>query len=222
MALWNWLLGYSEGKRRWAAVWFELSLPVHFFYPLAMENQDQSEISFGTRVATAVACFFRALANPEFARQAAGLLRPSSAAVKPVPVKPAPMELPPERLHASGLTVLSLLQREGRLIDFLQEEVAAFSDAEVGAAARVVHGGCKKVLKEYFTVEPILKDAEGASITVPAGFDAQRIRITGNVTGQPPFRGTLKHHGWEAAAVRLPSVSATLDPRVLVAAEVEL
>ena len=187
-----------------------------------MENQDPSEPSFGARIATATACFFRALANPEFARRAAALLRPAPAPVTAAPVKPATVELPPERLHASGLTVLSLLQREGRLIDFLQEDVAAFSDAVVGAAARVIHGGCKKVLKEYFTVAPILKDAEGASVSVPVGFDAQRIRITGNVTGQPPFRGTLKHHGWEATSVRLPSVSATLDSRVLVAAEVEL
>jgi hypothetical protein len=135
---------------------------------------------------------------------------------------PKPIALPPERQHASGLAVLSLLQREGRLIDFLQEDVAAFSDAEVGAAARVVHAGCKKVVKEYFTVEPILQDAEGATVSVPAGFDAQQIRITGNVAGQPPFRGTLKHHGWIATAVRMPTVSDGMDPRVLVAAEVEL
>ena len=177
------------------------------------------------RLATALACFGRALANPEFARQAAALLRPpqpQSQEIKPPAAKPKPVELPPERQHASGLAVLSLLQREGRLIDFLQEEVTAFSDAEVGAAARVVHAGCKKVFKEYFTVEPILKDAEGAAVKIPAGFDAQRIRITGNVAGQPPFRGTLKHHGWIAVAVHMPTVSEALDPRVLMAAEVEL
>jgi hypothetical protein len=78
-----------------------------------MEKQDQSELSFGTRVATAVACFFRVLANPGFARQAAGLLRPAAPAVKSTEVKPAAAELPAERLHASGLAVLSLLQREG-------------------------------------------------------------------------------------------------------------
>jgi hypothetical protein len=78
------------------------------------------------------------------------------------------------------------------------------------------------VLSEYFAIEPALKDAEGATIQVPAGFDAQRIRLTGNIAGQPPFRGTLKHHGWMATAVRLPAVSETLDPRVLAAAEVEL
>jgi hypothetical protein len=174
-------------------------------------------MTFGARLMTALACFGRALANPEFARQAAALLRPS-----PPPAQPRPVELPPERRHAAGLAVLSLLQREGRLIDFLQEDVTAFSDAEVGAAARVVHGGCKKVFQECFTVEPILKDAEGAAVQVPAGFDAQRIRITGRVAGQPPFQGTLKHHGWEATAVRLPAVAESLDPRVLAAAEVEL
>ncbi len=136
------------------------------------------------------------------------------------PEKPA--EVPPEQAHASGLAVLALLQREGRLIDFLQEDVASFSDAEIGAAARVVHGGSRKVLQNYLTLEPALKDSEGASVTVPAGFDAARIRLTGNVSGQPPFRGTLKHHGWVATAVRLPAVSTTLDPRVIAPAEVEL
>ena len=118
--------------------------------------------------------------------------------------------------------MLSLLQREGRLIDFLQENVTAISDAEVGAAARVVHAGCKKALAEYFTVEPAMKESEGATVNLPAGFDARRIRVTGNVAGQPPFRGALKHHGWIASSVKLPVVSDAVDPRVLVPAEVEI
>ena len=157
------------------------------------------------------------MGQPEFARQIARELSPAPATA----AAPAPA-LPPERVHASGLLVLSLLQREGRLIDFLQEDVAAFSDADIGAAARVVHAGCKKVLADHFTIEPVLKEAEGASVTLPAGFDARRVRLTGNVTGQPPFRGTLKHHGWTATAVRLPDVSDALDPQVLAPAEVEL
>ncbi|SRR5258706_14679772 len=182
-----------------------------------MEKPIQSESSFLARLRTALACFSRALASPDFCRQVGALLRPA-----PTQARPKPVELPPERLQASGLAVLSLLQREGRLIDFLQEDMAAFSDAEIGAAARVVHAGCRKVFSEYFTLEPALKDAEGATIKVPAGFDAQRIRLTGNIAGPPPFRGTLKHHGWVATAVRLPAVSEALDPRVLAAAEVEL
>src|SRR5688572_8439379 len=100
-----------------------------------------------------------------------------------------------EKEHASGLFVLSVLQQDGRLIDFLQQDVTAFSDEEVGAAARVVHGGCRKALQRLVKTAPVMKESEGASVTVPAGFDANRIRLTGNVTGQAPFKGTLKHHG---------------------------
>ncbi len=177
----------------------------------------RSETSFLARLRVAISCFNRALANPDFCGQAAVLLRPSQ-----FPERTKPAELPAERVHASGLAVLSILQREGRLIDFLREDMAAFSDAEIGAAARVVHAGCRKVFSEYLAVEPAVAEAEGATIKVPAGFDAQRIRLTGNVAGQPPFRGTVKHHGWVATAVRLPALSQTLDPRVLAAAEVEL
>lgn len=136
--------------------------------------------------------------------------------------KPAEPVLPPERVHASGLGLLASLQREGRLVDFLQQEVAGFSDEEVGAAARVVHAGCRKVLTQYLTLDAATKESEGSTLTLPAGFDAQRYRLTGNVTGQPPFRGVLKHHGWVASGIRLPNPSEALDPRVIAPAEVEL
>ncbi len=188
-------------------------------FRLFMENQSVNEPSFFARLGTAFACFWRALGNPAFCREVAPLLREP-------PEKPAdqlkPIEVPAERLHASGLLVFSMLQREGRLIDFLQEEVAAYSDADVGAAARVVHAGCRKVLQQALALEPVLKDSEGAAVTVPTGFDAQQIRVTGNVAGNPPFHGALKHHGWVTTAVRLPAISESLDPRVLAPAEVEL
>jgi Domain of unknown function (DUF2760) len=186
-----------------------------------MDDKNQSEPSFFTRLGTAMSCFWRALFNPAFAREAAALLREPQRPAAPVPQPKAP-ELPPERVHASALHFLAMLQREGRLIDFVQEDVASFSDADVGAAARVVHAGCRKVLSQSLALEPVLKEAEGGNVNVPAGFDAQRIRLTGNVAGQPPFRGALKHHGWVTSAVRFPTVSETLDPRVLAAAEVEI
>ncbi len=130
--------------------------------------------------------------------------------------------LPPERVHAPALMLLAALQREGRLIDFLQQDVAGFADEEVGAAARVVHGGCRKVLRQSMDLEPAVTGSEGSPMTVPTGFDPQRIRLTGNVTGQPPFRGVLKHHGWVTTAIRFPAVSEALDPRVVAPAEVEL
>ncbi|HXP61010.1 MAG TPA: DUF2760 domain-containing protein [Dongiaceae bacterium] len=171
-------------------------------------EQNQSSISFFGRIALA----FRVLFDSELARRAASLSAPE---------RPAPAA-PPERVHASGLLVLNAFQREGRLIDFLQQDVAAFSDEEVGAAARVVHGGCRRVLQQYFELQPATPEAEGSAITVPQGFDAGRLRLTGNVSGSPPFRGTVKHHGWIAKEIRLPALSDAMDPRVVAPAEVEL
>ena len=190
-----------------------------------MDGNSQSKPSIASRFGLAWTCFWRILGQPNFAGRMARELAAPSPVPPATPASAAPVRAPaqpPERVNAPGLLVLSLLQREGRLIDFLQENLASFSDAEVGAAARVVHAGCKKALVEHFTVEPVLQEAEGATVTLPAGFDAGRIRITGNVAGQPPFHGALKHHGWVASAVRLPAVSETLDPRVLAPAEVEL
>jgi hypothetical protein len=157
---------------------------------------------------------FRVLGNASLAARVSALEAPAEIE------KPA--EPPPEKTHASGLAVLALLQREGRLVDFLQEDVSAFSDAEIGAAARVVHTSSRKVLDQYLSLEPVMKEAEGAAVTVPTGFNPERIRLTGNVAGQPPFRGALKHHGWVATSIRLPSMSPTLDPRIIAPAEVEL
>lgn len=145
---------------------------------------------------------------------------PAAALPAAAPEKPA---LPsPEQTHASGLFLLSMLQREGRFVDFLLEDVAGFSDEQVGAAARVVHDGCRKVVKQYLSIEPVLAQEEGATVDVPAGFDSHRIRLTGNVAGSPPFKGALKHHGWAAKNVTLPAPPAALDPKILAPAEVEL
>ncbi len=148
----------------------------------------------------------------------------------PQPALPAPVEapkpvLPPpsaEQQHAAGLFLLGLLQREGRLLDFLQEDVTSFSDADVGAAARLVHDGCRKALAQYVPIAPVVTQSEGASVDVPQGFDANRFRLTGNVTGAGPWKGALKHHGWVATKVALPDVPTTVDVKVLAPAEVEL
>jgi hypothetical protein len=182
-----------------------------------MKDQIEPAMSLLTRLRTATACFWRSVREPEFARSV-GLLLEAKPSAQPKTLQPTAQE----RVHSSGLWILSMLQREGRLIDFLQEDIASFPDADIGAAARAVHSGCRKVLTQYLSLEAVLKDAEGATVKVEAGFDAQRIRLTGNVAGQPPFRGALKHHGWIATAVRLPLVSDAVDPRVLAPAEIEL
>jgi hypothetical protein len=104
----------------------------------------------------------------------------------------------------------------------LQEDVAGFPDADVGAAARVVHEGCRRALKDYVVLEPVRSEAEGAAITLERGFDAARNRVTGNVVGEPPFKGRLAHHGWLVRELKLPALQAGHDPKIVAPAEVEL
>ncbi len=173
------------------------------------ETKSADGISFFGRLAMAVRLLFSAESARQYSEGLKALER------RQIPV-------PPERVHASSLALLGALQREGRLLDFLQQDVAGFADEEVGAAARVVHGGCRKVLRQYFDLQPAAAEAEGSTMTLPQGFDANQFRLTGNVSGQPPFRGTLKHHGWVAKEIRMPAVSEAVDPRILAPAEVEL
>lgn len=163
----------------------------------------------------------RVMKDPEFASAVATLAAGGGApAAAPAP-QPAPVPLekaPPE----SALLLLGLLQKEGRLIDFLQEDIRGASDAEVGAAARIVHQGCRRVLEQHLQIAPVCEAAEGSRLTLERGFDAAAFRPTGNVVGDPPFVGTLVHRGWRVVQMRLPEVASTHDLDVLAAAEVEL
>jgi hypothetical protein len=126
-----------------------------------------------------------------------------------------------EARDEGALALLSWLQREGRLIDFVMEEIDGYDDKQVGAAVRAIHGGCKKVLDQALALESILPGEDGARVKVEKGFDPVSIQLTGNVRGDPPFSGTLVHHGWRTKSLKLP-VSETLDAKVLAPAEVEL
>jgi hypothetical protein len=121
------------------------------------------------------------------------------------------------------LRILAVLQRDGRLVDFLQEEIDAYSDAQIGAAVRDIHRGCRKSLHDYLTIEPIISAVEEAPVQVPADFDPAAVRLLGNVDGKPPFQGVLKHHGWRVRSVHLPVLPvARDDSSVLSPAEVEI
>ncbi len=139
--------------------------------------------------------------------------------------KPAPPPKPVilrEPTPDAALQLLGLFQSEARLIDFLEEDISAYSDADIGAAARIVHEGCRKVLKEHFDIEPVRTEPEGSRITVPKGFDPAEIRLTGNIVGDPPFQGLLVHRGWRAVEVKLPQLSEGHRVDILAPAEVEL
>ncbi len=147
-----------------------------------------------------------------------GLVQPAPAPV----VAPEPAPLPPPS-DAPAIQMLSILQRKGRLIDFLQEDLSLYEDAQIGAAVRTIHEGCKQALKEYVTIEPIFSEQEGSQVTLDAGFDAHAVRLTGNIAGDPPFRGALRHRGWRVAKIDLPErVGDQNKEKILAAAEVEL
>jgi uncharacterized protein DUF2760 len=136
----------------------------------------------------------------------------------------AEAEKPPAPPKPSGepLRLLALLQREGRLLDFLLEDIQGYADDQVGAAVRDIHRNCQKALKEHLTFVPVLNAPEGAKVDVPAGFDPSAIRLTGNVTGQPPFTGALQHHGWRVKELKLAKPPEGQDEFVVHPAEVEL
>lgn len=142
---------------------------------------------------------------------------------------PAPAEEPrtkkvdPSASQRDGaLALLALLQRDGRLIDFLREPLDGFSDADIGAAARDVHRGCKKVLDQVFTLEAVLPGEDDSKVTVPKGFDPAEVRIIGEAKGEPPFTGALRHHGWRAERAQLPTLAEGVDRAIVAPAEVEV
>jgi hypothetical protein len=199
-----------------------------------------------TRLWFAWLCFFRILFDGRFAARVWGAreepaLPPSSvpipaSALAPTPaVRSAPpppvtrhtptaFATPSAKQSASGaaLQLLALLQREGRFVDFLEQDVGGFSDQEIGAAARVVHEGCRKALHAHAKIAPVRTEEEGASVTLEAGFKPSEIKLTGNVQGEAPYKGVLRHKGWRASELSLPATMEGHDPSILAPAEVEL
>ncbi|MES2162730.1 MAG: DUF2760 domain-containing protein [Pseudomonadota bacterium] len=190
-----------------------------------MNNSTQPLPSFFSRISIAIGAFFRALSDADYAARLTRIDDAPQPAAAPV-AKPAPAPAPVQTLRVAtpdaALQLLSLFQREARLIDFTQENLSAYSDADIGAAARVVHEGCSKVLREHFTIEAVRSEAEGSRVVLEEGFDASAVRLTGNVVGSAPFRGALSHRGWRASNVRLPKLAEAHDAAILAPAEVEL
>jgi hypothetical protein len=194
------------------------------YAPRVISQDLPTELPFATRLWFAWVCLVRVLFDPRFAARAWGArsalpssaVRASLSPPAPRPVEPAPAGAP----HA--LQLLSLLQREGRLVDFLEQDITTFSDEDVGAAARLVHQGCRETLRRLTTVKPVRAENEGSSITLPAGFVASEVKLIGDVKGSPPYRGTLRHRGWRAGEMHLPKTVDGHDDSILAPAEVEL
>lgn len=141
----------------------------------------------------AIKAFFRVFKDREFAKEVTNLLDPTKDEKKE------------ETQPKQALALLALLQEEGRLIDFLQEDIADYEDEQIGAAVRNIHGKSRKVLKDMFDIVPVINDRQdGENITVEEGFDKNEIKLVGEVSGNPPFKGELKHHGWKITKAKFP------------------
>ena len=138
---------------------------------------------------------------------------------------PAPLPTPvpaPAAARHDALSLLAVLQREARLLDFLKEPVEGYSDAQIGAAVRSVHKDSAAVIERMFGVEPLQSGAEGGPVEIPAGYDPARYRLVGNVPGQGPLRGKLAHPGWKATRSDVPEWTGKADAaQVIAPAEVE-
>ena len=201
-----------------------------------------ASVPFFARLWLAIVCAFRVVFDPALAFRVRALLAPPGSgparapettppsptgATPPAEVatarsKGAPAETAREDDKKDALGLLALLQREGRLVDFLKQDIDSFSDSDVGAAARIVHSGCRKALLGHFELARIRGEAEGTAITVPEGFDGRTIKLTGNVRGGAPYHGVLRHAGWRVDSVHLPALVAGYDARIIAPAEVEL
>jgi hypothetical protein len=140
-------------------------------------------------------------------------------AALPIPVKPRP-----NQADAEIVSFLAVLQARGRLVDFLMDDINAHDDAKVGAAARVVHAGCKTALQEHFRISPVRAESEGSTVQVAAGYSPDEYRLVGKISGPAPFSGVLIHHGWKTDGVNLPRVLRNSTDRLpaIAPAEVEL
>jgi len=159
-----------------------------------------------------VSGLFKAMAVPSESEQPDGKTKKD----------PAEQRMEQERKRRMFLHLLSVLQREGRLLDFFGEDLSLYDDDQIGAAVRSVHEDCKAAMDKYVSPTPVLDQEEGEEIEIEPGFDPNAIKLTGNVAGEPPFRGILRHRGWRAGKKEVPQLADVLDSGIIVPAEVEI
>jgi hypothetical protein len=176
-------------------------------------------IGFSTRVSYAFRCFFALLFSGEIPPDIARAL---TAPVTAAPAKPQVAAKAPVESSDRAVQLLALFQRDGRLVDFLSEDVSPFPDAQLGAAVRTVHAACRQVLDRYMKLEPVILSEEDQPVTVPAGFDPAAVKLIGNVSGQPPVKGLLRHRGWRVKEANLPSLPQGAGRQIVAPAEVEV
>ena len=186
-------------------------------------------IGFWERIVFAIRCSLSVLLRAAIPDDIAQKLLKPAAPTQQAPVAATPTvsrlkeaEHPALDTLDRAVQILALLQRDGRLIDFLAENISAYPDAQLGAAARTIHETCRQALDHYVKLEPVLNSEEDQPVTVEAGFDPGAIKLIGNVSGVPPLRGLLRHKGWRVKELKMPPLPPASGRLVVAPAEVEL
>jgi len=168
------------------------------------------------RILFAIRSFFAILFTgklPTDIAEAYGFRRPAA----------APAAKAPQATASDGaLQMLGILQRDARLIDFLMEDLAGYSDDQVGVAVRNVHDQARVALERYVTLAPVIDGVEGTYAKIEKG-DPATVKLLGNVPvgGRAPG-GVLRHRGWRAATTNLPTIAVSQNITVIAPAEIEV
>ena len=184
---------------------------------------------FLTRLSFAFRCFFSLLFQGKISQEILQAVAGSAAEIVPSPITGTRQgsakvggDAPNPEAVDRAVQMLALLQRDGRLVDFLEEDVSSYPDGQLGAAVRSIHTSCRQVLDRYIKLEPVLSSEEDHPVILPPGFDPAAIKLVGNVGGERPIKGLLRHRGWRVAEVTLPSLPQGSGRAIVAPAEVEV
>jgi hypothetical protein len=187
------------------------------------------------RLWLAIRCFFAVLFQGRLPEDAVTLLpegafaaapastRPNAATAAPATASAAAPSPPAVRAEDGALLMLSLMQRDSRLIDFLMEDISQYDDDQVGAAVRSMQEQAKDTLNRYVRLTPVIDGVEGSFAKVEPGVGPAGVKLLGNIpaSGKVPG-GTLRHRGWKAEISGLPALPAAQDRAIIAPAEIEV
>jgi hypothetical protein len=173
------------------------------------------------RIFLAFRCFFNVLFGGELSEASLSALRLTHRGVAPAAKAPPPQATAAVKTSDGALQFLGILQRDSRLVDFLMEDIASYSDDQVGAAVRELHDQCRDSVQRYLTLQPVIDGVEGTFAKAPSA-DPNVVKFVGNVPAKPPSGGTLRHKGWRAAKVDLPALNPKADAAIIAPAEIEI
>jgi Domain of unknown function (DUF2760) len=178
-----------------------------------------------SRIVLAFRCFFNILFHGSLSSAALAELKLTSRDAAPRSAPKAAAAAAPAapviKTSDGALQLLGILQRDSRLVDFLMEDIASYSDDQIGAAVRELHDQCRDSVSRYVTLLPVIDGVEGAFTQSPSS-DPNLVKFIGNVPAKPPSGGILRHKGWKAAKVDLPPIAGKQDSTVIAPAEIEI